>query len=651
MTTTDDRKAYIERVRAAVPELLDWPNWVNYKLVPRPGKKPNKPPINPHTGKTAESNNPATWGSFDQAAAAYLKSKQLAGLGFVFTNTPYCGVDLDHCLADDTSPEHEELCIDIVGKLGSYTETSPSGDGLHVIVRGELEAYAGRQKQTGATEDEKVEIYDTESPRYFTVTGEPWGALQPIAERTPEINECYLWVFGPPPAYEPQDKPKTTSTPPPAGDDLEAEIADALRYIPPTGAYQNHWLTVLMAIHDALPNGRGIALAESWSPGYPGEIEKKFASFSRTKKGGITARSLFKIAIDNGWQPPAKVKPKATGKLAAPAPPPNFDGDETPPPDPDRVATWLDLDGLIGPIEWLWDGWLPKGMLTIAASEPGVGKSGACLGVGAVILTGSPWPDGTPSDERGAILWAESEAGQAINLDRAKKWGLPLEKIVTPFENPLIDFKLDDVQHQRALEAQAYRPEIKLIIIDSLRAAHSKDENNSEVIGIVQRLAELARDAGKPILLTHHLRKRGIFDGDGVSLDRLRGSSAITQPARVVWGLDIPDPHNQPDNKRIQVIKSNLARFPEPIGMTLNESGIYFGAAPTPPQTYTELDKAIDMLKDLLSNGKQPSAYIYDEGEAAGISRRTLERAKKAVGAHSIKTPEGWFWGLPARDD
>lgn len=83
--------------------------------------------------------------------------------------------------------------------------------------------------------------------------------------------------------------------------DLEGQIASALAYIPGRLDYRE-WLTILMAVHSAMPNQRGISLVENWSPGYPGEIEDKFSSFDRAASGGVTIRSLFKMARDNGYR-------------------------------------------------------------------------------------------------------------------------------------------------------------------------------------------------------------------------------------------------------------------------------------------------------------------------------------------------------------
>lgn len=320
--------------------------------------------------------------------------------------------------------------------------------------------------------------------------------------------------------------------------------------------------------------------------------------------------------------------------------------------EPPEVKTFADMAGMIGPIEWQWSGWLPKGMLTILAGESGAGKSGLALRLAACFLRGEPWPDGTPfTGQKGAVLWCEAEAAQAVNLDRARAWSLPLDQLYTPLPNPLDDLKLDLEGHRAMLANKAALPEVRLVIIDSLRGVLGRgDENASETLNFIKWLAELARDTQKPVILTHHLRKRSIFDTEGVELERLRGSSAIVQTARVVWALDVPDA-GQRDNKRLSVIKSNLSKFPEPVGMAIDDQGVRFGAAPTMPKVETLADRAIDMLLALLAREPRPAAEIQAEFDQAGISIATLKRAKARLGVISVKDAHGWKWALPAIEE
>ena len=314
-------------------------------------------------------------------------------------------------------------------------------------------------------------------------------------------------------------------------------------------------------------------------------------------------------------------------------------------------ATWADMAGMIGPIPWDWPGWLPSGLLVEMVGDSGSGKSGVGLRVGKTYLTGEPWPDGTPyTGETGSVLWCEAEAAQALNLERAQAWELPCDRILSPLPNPLDDVNLLEETHRAAIAAIAARDDVRLIIVDSLSGACAGKEKAEDMMPVVKWLAELARNLAKPVLLLHHLRKRSPFDsGDVVTLDRVRGSTVIVQPARVVWAVDNPDP-NDLDHKRLSVIKSNLGRFPDALGLRISDTGISFDAAPQAPKPETQLDKAIDLLRALLASGPLPSAKIEAEMKGAGISWDTAKRAKDKLGivAHRDGRLGIWTWGLPA---
>src|SRR5215207_9899518 len=69
----------------ALDELRQCPQWVAWDYVWRANKaKWDKPPINPHTGRTAKINDPRTWGAYEEAAQ-YARAHRLPGVGFVLT--------------------------------------------------------------------------------------------------------------------------------------------------------------------------------------------------------------------------------------------------------------------------------------------------------------------------------------------------------------------------------------------------------------------------------------------------------------------------------------------------------------------------------------------------------------------------------------
>jgi len=158
-------------------ELYQYKQWVCWSRVRHAGRN-IKLPICPATGNPASCVGPATWGSYRQARAMMFRNRW-DGIGFVFTaGDPYVGVDLDRC-----REESGELCQwagAVVENLRSFSEYSPSGNGVHILVRASLPE-GGRHRADG------IEIYD--SGRYFTMTGEQIiGTPLTVEQRQAEID-------------------------------------------------------------------------------------------------------------------------------------------------------------------------------------------------------------------------------------------------------------------------------------------------------------------------------------------------------------------------------------------------------------------------------------------------------------------------------
>jgi putative DNA primase/helicase len=138
-------------------ELRERPQWVVWRYESRDGK-PTKVLYDPRTGKRASSTDLLTWGTFSEALEAL---EDYDGLGFVFcSGDPYTGIDLDKC-RDPKTGTIEPWAIAAMDQLGGYQEVSPSGTGVHIIIRGKRR---GDRKRRG-----NVEVYSQE--RFFTVTG------------------------------------------------------------------------------------------------------------------------------------------------------------------------------------------------------------------------------------------------------------------------------------------------------------------------------------------------------------------------------------------------------------------------------------------------------------------------------------------------
>src|SRR5215207_2016160 len=170
---------------ADTTNMQDLRQWLCWRSVERNGK-PTKIPYSPLTGQRASSTTPGTWAGYEEAVRA-CKEHGYGGIGFVFTSEDdLCGVDLDGCLNADTG-EIEPWARIIIEELDSYTEISPSGTGVHVLVRATLPE--GRNRKG------RFETYDRN--RYFTVTGKHLaGTPQTIEGRQEELRAVVGRVFG-----------------------------------------------------------------------------------------------------------------------------------------------------------------------------------------------------------------------------------------------------------------------------------------------------------------------------------------------------------------------------------------------------------------------------------------------------------------------
>ena len=145
----------------AIPETLrERDQWVCWREEERDGK-PTKIPVTPGAGGFASATESETWASFE-AALDYSETEHADGIGFVFTDDDsIVGIDLDDC-RDPETDDVDDAALDIIERLDSYTEVSPSGTGYHVLITGALPE--GRNRRGS------VELYDT--ARFFTVTGD-----------------------------------------------------------------------------------------------------------------------------------------------------------------------------------------------------------------------------------------------------------------------------------------------------------------------------------------------------------------------------------------------------------------------------------------------------------------------------------------------
>ncbi|MBV8772860.1 MAG: hypothetical protein JO166_11120 [Deltaproteobacteria bacterium] len=140
------------------------PQWVLWAYLFRDGRW-TKCPFQPD-GSFASATDPATWAPFEFVQCAYFSlddddDARFDGVGFVVTATdPFTVFDFDHCRDPETG-EIDPTIASYVHQLDSYTEVSPSGTGVRVVVEATLPPH---HRRLG-----RVEMYNDR--RFVSFTG------------------------------------------------------------------------------------------------------------------------------------------------------------------------------------------------------------------------------------------------------------------------------------------------------------------------------------------------------------------------------------------------------------------------------------------------------------------------------------------------
>ena len=204
----------------AIPdELKQCRNWVCWRYVERGGKK-TKIPVNPRTGGAAKSNDPGTWADFSLACRV-AETSHFDGVGFMLSRSPYVGIDLDHCITTgpDGAPVFSETARRVLEAAKSYAEISPSGTGVHILIRGDIPS--GRRNA-------EIEVYP--AGRFFTMTGrtiQGYGTIRAAQDVLDAITQTIESERGPVETRDAPAKPRPASPVPQGDEELLSRIRNS----------------------------------------------------------------------------------------------------------------------------------------------------------------------------------------------------------------------------------------------------------------------------------------------------------------------------------------------------------------------------------------------------------------------------------------
>jgi hypothetical protein len=611
------------RLNKIPPDLKKMPQWVVWRAEGQAGVKPTKVPYDPTLPNCrAKSNDPQTWGTYEQAEAAYLEG-EYTGIGFVLNGGGMVGIDIDNCVIDGVPSTSS---IHLMHQLGvKYIELSPSGTGL----RGFGYAENLEKGVNGKFGDLKVELYS--DVRFLTVTGHVLsdGPLSQLLGFTELANKIRI---------------STTTT----ANNRANTGAQEDRYV--------MWMRQVISgevYHDALRDLAGSMIA------------------SGMQRGAVVSslRGLMESSQsphDERWKARKSEIPKLVDSAAAKFSPGVVDvsrilqqvelaeaaNDEN-----QRVNRFKVLSAAevaqSAPTSWTIRGLLPKTGLAALYGASGCGKSFLTLDMGASIASGDKEWYGmrvTQCPVTYCVLEGEAGMGKRIaawEMHTQKELGDNLRFVVQPFDVTAAC----DVS-ELAVTIRAAGGADGLVVLDTLnRAAPGADENSSKDMGeIIANAKALQQLIGGLVLFVHHTGKdesKGMRGHSSLfaAMDAVV-SVSNTEKMGLAWSVvkskdDVTG--NQYPFRLEQVVVGT-----DDEGEDVTSCVAVLVAPPFALRKTKQLGPhqqvALQVLKILLAKAEQEGANVYIdaaiEAVAAEIqagSKHKRQRAKEAMEALSFK--------------
>ena len=562
-------------------DLKEFPQWVCWRVEERDGK-PTKPPVNPRTGGYASCDDPASWTTFDEACQA-VEKLNAAGIGFVFTERdPFTGVDVDKCRDPQTGVLEPEALI-LVNSLLSYTESSPSEKGIHILVRGGL--------PPGPRRKGRIEMYDT--GRYFTVTG--WhlpGTPETIQDRGAQLEVIHRELFG-------EQKLSNQGGATQSGN----ELSDDALIEKITGSKQGEKF--------------GLLWSGDWLEHYPSQSEADLAlceilAFWTGKDHERINRIFRQSALYRPkWNEKHYADGRTYGQATIGAAISNTtetwkgQGKQESPGQNEPVFVHASQLPEGKPGEYAIDGHLPRPARVILAGPPESGKTWDLLHIALCLASGKPYMSRFATTQNGGVLIIDQESGPERLRNRLSRMalGLGLRLADLPiWVASMKGIRLDTREGLEAVRRAAGEHSASFLGIDSLIRIHQGRENTSEDMARLFHGLDKLGDLIKLFCIVAHSKKPqpGFFYEDKLQL--IRGSTDIT-----AW-IDVGYFFEQRRGVYVcETVKFRDAQRPLPFEFSLmdreQDGGLIVQYNGEAAKVLGKLEETMNRILEILSNG------------------------------------------------
>jgi hypothetical protein len=524
--------------------MMSTPRWAPWRAVWNSKKqKYEKVPHHARQPKRGLSNKSTQgWGTFDQAMAAYLQNPKLfAGVGYLMTG-PHglVAIDLDHCVKGG---EIQPWAAEVVAKLDSYTEFSPSGNGLRVMVQGAVD-------RDWMNHERGIEVYGGVDARFVTITGAkvpgsravvsapPAGVMDNLAARWrrtgsgADIVDLHL-----PPLLGASDLPDIEDLDLPtharnflaAGADIGRDRSQALFATSIALAQAGLEPQVILSILEGNEHAMEVAL-DHRRQDYDKAL--RYLWKDHCNKGTARAGELRQLDLDQfedfGAAPTTDAVPAQTGTSGEPSGAASADdfedlGDDctdllgdpaaSAPAKPAKAPRFTPMpvaQFLRRPRpDWIIKGVLPRAGLAVIYGASGSGKTFFTFDMAACVARGADWRGVKVAKGRVVYIVAEGAGGFRNRVEAYCEYhGLApedLDVLVIPDAPNFVD-KL----HRKALlDALKLVGPISVIVVDTYaRVMAGANENDAKDTGDAVAYCDvLHRVTGALVVLIHHSGK------------------------------------------------------------------------------------------------------------------------------------------------
>lgn len=305
-------------------------------------------------------------------------------------------------------------------------------------------------------------------------------------------------------------------------------------------------------------------------------------------------------------------------------------------------------------IKWLWYPFIAYGKMTIVQGDPGDGKSTLVLNIAAKLSRGERLEPEMNIDKPVNVIYQTAEDGLADTVKpRLEQAGADCSRISIIDESEKSLSMIDERIEKAIIAAEA-----GLLILDPIQAylGGGTDMNRAnEARELTKRLGGIAERTGCAIVLIGHMNR-----GSGAKAAyRGMGSIDFFAVARSVMLIGRIEGH--PDMRAVIQIKNNLAPFGHPKAFELTQDGFHWIGnyeitadevlgGMVPKASKLEIAKQF-LMERSGANVMILSTEIIELAAQEGISKRTLEAAKKELKIKAKKINNSWYWDLRLKID